>query len=94
MLTKDLTLPNKEERKKESWKFKQLFPIKGVISTIRKKLNIYEILSTLMILITAVSELSGRTLSIYWYIPIVLVLLEALYLRTFIIDDSNKIKKK
>ena len=93
MLTQKLELPKQKELERKSWNVKQLFPFREAISILKKKSNIYEMFATFMILVTAIAELSGRYLSYFWYVLVVLVLAEALYLRTFFVQKDEEKEK-
>jgi len=82
MLTKSLDLPLKEELPKQTWASKKLYPISEAVASIAKQSNIYEIFAGFVLIITGVGELIKIQFSLYWYVIVVLVLIEALYLRT------------
>ncbi len=90
MLTKSLDLPSKEELPKQTWASKKLYPIREAVASIAKQSNIYEIFAGFALVVTAIGELFGKHLSFYWYVIVILLLAEALYLRTSRREDIVK----
>jgi len=90
MLSQDLNLPLEEKTQRPSWFSKKLFPVQEAISVVVKQFNVYEIFAGFVLIVTAIGELSEKELSWSWYVIVILLLAEALYLRTFKKEDLKK----
>lgn len=87
-ITNQQDIPNKPKIS-EPWTFKQIFSVAGVISTALKQFTVLQLFAAFALAVAAVGELTGRPVSIFWYI-ILLVILGGI----FFFDYKNILKEK
>ena len=73
MLTKDLEIPIKEIEQSPKWSMRPLFSMGGSLGKAISSFNPFEFIFLIMVLISGLAELLGRSTSWFWYIIILLM---------------------
>lgn len=77
MLTSSLDIPNQPSEQPQGWSVKRLLSMGGSVGKVLTAFNPFEFVFFVMILISGLAELLGRSPSWFWYGFLFLVLLVA-----------------
>lgn len=92
MLTEKLELKTKKTEK-TSWNTNKVFPVKDLISSLAKGVNIFEWLSGFSLIVLNIGLLFGRVFPFIYYIVLIVIILSAYLLKLKQETITNKTKE-